>query len=201
MGREIKQCKVTREPVTVAIEKDLGTWLVENAPETAVTLLAFDLDGVIWGKIKSNSLIIAPNSVPLNADTLQEARLFGEVAELHLWRVGDELKAQIVTDDLQGSGSEYMDETQILWGDQVESIGESSFTLMSDGVQGLYHAVPIRVPKPVKEQASKTNSEQYQERPLRLSVRHYLAQESFARIEFSRLVAVTAVAQEVQDGA
>jgi CRISPR-associated protein (TIGR03984 family) len=200
MSREIKSCQVTCKPVTVKIETDLGSWLVKNAPETAVTLLAFDLDGLLWGKIESGKLVIAhEHSVLLNADTLQEARLFGKNGELHIWRVGDNLQAQIITDDLNGEGNEYIDESQILFGDQVESIGESGFTLMSDGVQGLHHAVPLRVPKPTEAQARESNSEQYKERPLRLQVRHYLVEDELeqARIGFSRLVKVTAVAQEV----
>ncbi|MFQ5435256.1 MAG: CRISPR-associated protein Csx19 [Anaerolineae bacterium] len=197
MGREIEKCTVTRKSVTVKIETDLGDWLVKNAPETAVTLLAFDLDGLIWGKIKSGKLVIAHEySAPLRADTLQEARLFGKSAELHLWRTGNTVQTQIITDDLNGEGSEYIDETQILWGDHAEPIGGAEFSLMSDGVQGLYHAVPL--PKetiPVKENSNY--------RPLRLQVRHYLTENDDTgrvRIAYSRLVDVTAVAQKETDG-
>jgi len=182
--------------VPVNIEKDLGDWLVKNAPETAVTLLAFDLDGLIWGRIESGQLVIAhEHSVLLNTDTLQEARLFGKNGELHVWRAGDNLQAQIITDDLNGKGNEYIDESQVLWGDQSESIGSTGFSLMSDGVQGLYHAVPLPSEKiPTKKDGGY--------RPLRLQVRHYLVEDEFdqVRIGFSRLVEVTAVAQEETDG-
>ena len=189
MSREIKPCKVTCEPVTVNIETDLGDWLVKNAPETAVSLLAFDLDGLIWGKIESGTLFIAHEySVPLQADTLQEARLFGKNGELHVWRVGDNLQAQTITDDLNGKGNEYIDESQILWGDHAEPIGGSEFSLMSDGVQGLYHAVPL----PSEAIPTKKDGGY---RPLRLLVRHYLVEDDLgqARIGFSRLVKVTAM--------
>ena len=196
MSREIKPCKVTCKSVTVKIETDLGDWLVKNAPETAVTLLAFDLDGLTWGKIESGKLFIAHEySVPLKADTLQEARLFGENGELHIWRVGDNLQAQTITDDLKGKGNEYIDESQILWGDHTEPIGGSEFSLMSDGVQGLYHAVPLPSEKiPAKKDGGY--------RPLRLQVRHYLVEDDLeqARIGYSRLVKVTAVAQEESNG-
>lgn len=196
MSREIKPCKVTCEPVTVKIETDLRDWLVENAPETAVMLLAFDLDGLIWGKIESDKLVIAhEHAVPLNADTLQEARLFGNSGELHIWRVGNDLQAQIITDDLNGKGNEYIDESQILWGDDAEPIGGTEFSLMSDGVQGLYHAVPLPSEKiPTKKEGGY--------RPLRLQVRHYLVEDELdqARIGFSRLVKVTAV-EEAKNGA
>ncbi len=201
MGREIKPCKMVKnESVMVDIKTDLGDWLVKNMPdETAVTLLAFDLDGLIWGRIESGKLVIAHEySVPLDAETLQEARLFGETAELHIWRTANGLQAQTITDNLNGEGNEYIDESQILWGDHAEPIGDTEFTLMSDGVQGLYHAVPLHVPKPTKEHAVKSNPNQYRKRPLRLQVRHYLTNNELgqARIGFSRLVKVTAVSQE-----
>ena len=184
MGREIKSCQVTCEPVMVKIETDLGSWLVENAPETAVTLLAFALDGLIWGRIESGKLVIAhEHSVPLNADTLQEAWLFGNNGELHIWRVNGNLQAQTIADDLNGEGNEYIDESQILWGDQAEPIGDTEFSMMSDGVQGLYHAVPLPFEKiPTKKDGGY--------RPLRLQVRHYLVSDELeqARIGFSRLV-------------
>lgn len=192
MRREIKKCQVTlSESIALSADTNLEEWLVRNAPETAVTLLAFDLEGLIWGKLESGAIVLATeNSIPLRVSTLQEARLFGETAELHIWRTGDELKAQILTETTKGEDAEYFDESQILWGDQVEPITESGFTLMSDGVQGLHHAVPLNVPKPTKVQARESNLEQYKERPLRLIVRHYLAKKPFARIEFSRLVSL-----------
>ncbi len=195
MGRTIKCCTRTLTSVTVDANMDLGDWVVENAPETAVTLLVFSLDGLIWGELESGALTtshdVAPDYSPaLHRDTLQEARLFGKTAELHIWRANNELHAQIITDDLNGKEHEYIDESQILWGNHAESIGESGFSLMSDGVQGLFHAVPL---------SSTKNSTQKDGgyRPLRLQVRHYLVDGDFgqARIGFSRLVELTAVAQ------
>ena len=197
MAREIKNCSMTTKSGIVERNGDVLAWLVKNAPDSADTLLAFDLEGLIWGKIKSGTLTVAPGSVPLQAETLQEARLFGKTAELHLWLCDGAWHYRITQDNDAENGRQYIEEQQMLWGDQPEPADDSDFTLMADGVQGLRHTVPLPVPNPTPAQAVKDRhgqpTNQYKERPLRLTVRHYLAEEPFARIEFSRLVKVKTV--------
>ncbi len=71
-----------------------------------------------------------------------------------------------------------MDEPHILWGTDTQSL-DHGFTLMRDGAQGLRHAVPLEVMGTYDERS----------RPLRLWIRHYLAEEAhgFTRIVASRL--------------
>lgn len=181
MAREIENCSLQMAEVSTDQIENIDKWLADNAPNSADTLLAFALDGLIWGKLKEGKLIIAHDyTVELRADTLQEARVFGESGELHVWRVGDGFQAcQFV--DSRGDSHQYFDEAQMLWGDHAEKIGESGFALMSDGVQGLHHAVPLPL------------DGAYDQRPLRLVIRHYLAtNEPFARIAHSRLVKLEA---------
>jgi CRISPR-associated protein (TIGR03984 family) len=182
MKRKIEQGVMNISALTTdALAQDVRAWLVNNAPESAETLLAFALDGLIWGRLKDGQLMVAADvetdfSPELDISTLQEARLFGPTAELHLWRTETGFRARAIT-DAAGAACEYLDETQILWGDQAQPVADSGFSLMSDGVQGLQHAVPLPL------------AGEFTERPLRLKVRHYLDHDKpLARIAHSRLV-------------
>lgn len=182
MKRKIKQGTMKISAVATAdLAPDVRAWLVGNAPASAETLLAFALDGLIWGRLKEGQLTVAADvesefSPELDIDTLQEARLFGETAELYLWRTETGFEARTITDAV-GEACEYLDEAQILWGDQAQPLANSDFSLMSDGVQGLHHAVPLPL------------EGEFDERPLRLKLRHYLDHDNpFARIAHSRLV-------------
>jgi len=157
-------------------------WLAAQAHHYGLRyLLAHADDGVIWGRIDADGLHtshkIAPTSPPLRASTLQQARLFGPVGELLIWREGDSWRARHVT-DAPDNDNDYIDEAQILWGDTVED-GKDGFTLLRDGSQGMRHAPPIVV-----------SAEQLEHRKLRLCVRHYITEnnDSEASITLSRLV-------------
>lgn len=144
---------------------------------------------------------------------IESCRLFGEDGELLVWRARDALRARFYGDlppaqdatvegaaqpapapppegcDGQTVRCRYFDELQVLWGTQVEPPGErGGFTLVSDGVEGLYHAVPLlrrQIPFDPPKQRLK-------QRPLRLLLRHYLEQEpdGTLRIAGSRLVSL-----------
>lgn len=200
-------------------EKSLGDprkWLEEiNRAEKlgAKFLLAHAEDGVIWGKFDDDGNLLtsfeasaefyaegqlkadAPElagwgRAQLRKETLWQARIFGENAELFLWRDGDNLfHARVIVDGNASADKDdatyqdAFDEPQILWGTDAKEL-DNGFTLMTDGAQGMRHAAPKHV-ESVKEQkdASKESL-----RPLRLVVRHYLANEDLARIAASRLV-------------
>src|SRR5437879_2532631 len=67
-------------------------WLCQQMrSHTLKYLLAHDDNGVIWGLLDGEELItsheVAPNySPPLQAETLQMARLFAPKGELFVWR-------------------------------------------------------------------------------------------------------------------
>ncbi|HFQ93264.1 MAG TPA: TIGR03984 family CRISPR-associated protein [Anaerolineae bacterium] len=198
---EIQTGSTTRKLLSVS--DDVWSWLEEEAAGYDLSrCLGHTLDGVFWGQLVGGKLRIALTEgdcfAPLNQaaffDLLCELRLFGDTAELHLWRQNDVWQASLIQDDA-GESCEFIDESQMLWGTRVEAARER-FTLLSDGVQGLYHAVPLP-----PEEAPVAENGKY--RPLRLRVRHYLAEDANTgqmRIAYSRLLAVTAVAQEETDG-
>jgi CRISPR-associated protein (TIGR03984 family) len=155
--------------------------------------LAHADDGVIWGQIRDGSLVLSNSVFPevspvLRAITLQQARLFGEQTEVRVWREGKAFRACLLQDH-HDQKAEAFDEDHILWGTQ--SMGQKDeFTLMTDGRQGLRHAVPLIVPQDVLGEKRRSHS-------LRLRVRHYLTYDTDgqANISLSRLVTL-----EVQRG-
>ncbi len=168
-------------------------------------LLAHADDGVIWGRLDGQELItshdVAPKySPPLRAKTLQMARIFSRAGELLVWRnedgkwagrliaevtepnTTDERASRLIAEPAQSAPTdewtEAFDEQQILLGTKAVSL-DKGFYLMSEGSQGLFHAVPL-YPGKIDDQ----------HRTLRLVVRHYLKADKygFTRVNASRLV-------------
>ncbi len=188
---KISACQDRQETDISVPSRDLRAWLeAEGTRYTCDFLLAYALDGVIWGKIDGDTLHIAHDvgdqySAELNDRMLQEARLFGESAEIHIWRTSNGWRG-CRTFTIQSSESatytECINTQMVVWGNRTQTLPQK-FTLMSDGEQGLHHAVPIPL----------SLSNKNREQPLRLHVRHYIAEDAdgFARIVTSRLVTLT----------
>jgi len=189
--RKIYSCKEVLLPVTVPVDLNLHTWLVEQAGGATCWLLAHADDGVIWGKVENGTLTTAwdvtqgtnwPSVSPqLNLITLQTARLFNENAELLLWR--DDNKSgwsarliQSVEADQGASFCECLDEYHFLWGNRADAVTDT-FTLLSDSGQGFHHIVPHATAKGSK-----------------LKVRYLIAEDKsgYKRIAANRLVCLEA---------
>jgi CRISPR-associated protein (TIGR03984 family) len=156
-------------------------------------LLAHADDGIIWGQFRGDTLVIAADIVTalplprvqcaaLREETLQEVRLFGEAAELHLWRDSSLAPWQACRlDDAKGSpGAETcaaFDEAHLLWGTRPIA-GADGFTLVEHGSEGLRHVVPLAIP--LETDLVKN--------PLRLWVRNYFSDRGRARVFASRLL-------------
>lgn len=141
-------------------------------------LLAHSDDGVIWGFWDGSQLLLSSDkfpavSPPLRAETLWEARLFGDKAEWFLWREDSVWRGREIQ-DWQGNPGQCYDEDQLLWGTLVE-VSQPPFTLLREGEQGIRHAPPKPFTAP---------------RSLHLRVRHYLAEDASGAIyvRLSRLV-------------
>lgn len=189
-------CKSTEDAEDILDNSTLYKWLQAEAKRYQLQyLLAHADDGVIWGHFDKEGNLSTPNlpkdlfpnseelfpkcKFPvLRSHTLQQCRIFSEKAEVMLWKVGQNWKARLIKDD---NNLECLsDEHQILWGTQVENEFKG-FTLVSDGSQGLRHAVPL---------SDITNKFKDGKRPLRLTVRHHIeySSDGVARIYLSRLV-------------
>lgn len=177
-------CEAIKDAQSIS---DLVRWLQEKARQYELKyLLAHADDGVIWGEFRggNSQLIVSgdddvfPQLAKLRLSTLQQCRIFGKNAEVMLWKVDQTWKARLIKDD-HLSKEDYICEKQILWGTEAENKA-NGFTLVSDGSQGLKHAVPL-IDITFKSE---------DDRPLRLKVRHYIDydNEGVARIYLSRLV-------------
>ena len=127
-------------------------------------------------------VIAAYEFIPqLRLETLQQARLFGENAELLLWRDGDnKLQARLIqdADDVSKvTWRECFDEPQLLWGTHgipanIEIDGElnDNFTLIWEGSQGMHQIIPIKLEVDGESKIVKGKEP-------KLRVRHYLCKE------------------------
>jgi CRISPR-associated protein (TIGR03984 family) len=156
-------------------------WLTGQAQKYDLHyLLAHADDGVIWGRFDADGLHtshgIAPQSPPLREVTLQQCRLFGLMGEMLVWRDSSGWRARLITDG--ADANEWYDEDQVLWGTTVDP-RQDGFSLVSEGAQGMRHAVPTAVTE--KDLA---------DRQLRLRVRHYITynEDGEATVIVSRLV-------------
>lgn len=189
MEQKIKKLGCRVRPLEITnFSVDLSGWF-QKQPSVGdmIWFLGHADDGVIWGRVQDGKLITSDRafnriSPPLRRSTLQQARIFGRNAEVRVWRNGAEFRACLL-EDQPDNNAEAFDEETILWGNNAEAKKEG-FTLMSDGRQGLRHAVPIDVPDSVFGTSSNKL------RPLRLLIRHYLTydRDGQARIALSRLV-------------
>lgn len=189
--------KIDTKPMTVtpvSVDEPTVAWLTAQAGHDADwQLLAFADDGLIWGKIEAGSLSLSGDNFPeispaWREQTLQEARLFNNNEQIHLWRSDDRWQAIRITDGT-GDAIDYYDEPQILWGNTFQE-QKNGFTRVSDGSLGFRHAVPLVV------EQSKFGSEKNKRRPLRLTVRHYLTKDETTgvmTVTLSRLVNVEAI--------
>ncbi len=194
MNQEL--CQISVEDFS---EQSLKDWLKQQAQIYQLTyLLAHAEDGVIWGSfdLDSGRLTTAEAVFPecyfpkLRLNTLQQCRVFGKAGEVFLWNNNGEWRSRLI---LESTASELIEkqqiglipESQILWGTKGQE--KDNFTLLSDGSQGLKHAVPLTG-------INFGSDEKKLKRPVRLQVHHYFCYDSdgIARIFMSRLVDVYA---------
>lgn len=214
MTREIKEHHYTVKADTVTFANDtaLLSWLSEKMKSHQLTwLLAHAYDGIIWGKMKEDGQLALSHdafsnvSPPLRLITLQQVRLFGEQAELFLWQDGNGAwRMRLVSDIKANSESEddrtgwCFDEPQLQWGDDSEDEKEG-FTLVTEGREGLRHAVPLSESEIPFDQPAEDRPDRWH--PLRLGVRHYLQKEKngMLRIVQSRLTGLWAEPRKEED--
>ncbi len=168
------------EKITVdeTFEERPASWLHEKAEKYRLAyLLAHADDGVIWGRLGAGGTLVLSGDafkevkVELRGKTLQQARLFGPRGELLVWRTEAGFDARLILDGPLLRTA--LEETQWLWGRGLKTF--NGFTLMSEGRQGLLHAVPVK---------------NKLEKRLGLRVRHYIECDDHGQsfIALSRLV-------------
>lgn len=143
-------------------------------------LLAFALDGVIWGRVENGNLTtdttkFAPE---LRAENLLEARLFGEQGELYIWQTDGIWHSRKLTEGT-GENHPYYDEKAILWGTDIDRDKDAvnGFIPVREGDLGQRHSLPIPFVEKYKA---------------KITVRHYVDFDDMgaAFVAISRLVTV-----------
>lgn len=192
----------------IAGDLDLSQWLHDQAQNVdRVWLLAHALDGVIWGRFANGTLTTSHDAdarLPaLDSNTLLQCRIFGKHSEVMLWHNDHGWHTTTITDP--ADADDYFDQDQMLWGDHGEALAHG-FTRLSDGSQGLCHAVPLTFEQPANYFTKRDSvSNQPKEalcRPVRLKVRHTLGfdpETNGAYITTSRLVNLYSLTKKEQD--
>lgn len=152
--------------------------------ETAY-LLAHAWDGVIWGRFEGHQVVLSSDLVPeispaLRIETLLEARLFNANWEVYVWRDGKQWRQRIIEDfPREHDNPDVFGDNHILWGTSSQSL-ENDFTLLTDGAQGLCHAIPKKITLDEKKPTQRA----------KLLVRNYLKshENGAVYIAMSRLV-------------
>jgi CRISPR-associated protein (TIGR03984 family) len=193
------------DPIDPAFADDQQlTWLRAQAQQYGLTTLLIHADdGLMWGTVLNGKVHLASQAFPerfppLRSITLRQLWLFGEKAELFIWRSDGGWSGRLLVDQPEKAGW-YFDEAQIQVGDHVAE-ARNGFTLVAEGQEGLYHAVPIP-----SAQIPFTPDRRDRHHPLRLTMRHYLDRveaDGTLVIAHSRLVRLAAVPvpQEVTHG-
>lgn len=165
-----------------APENDQGVvaWL-DSLAKDHLFLLAFADDGVVWGKAENGKWATSFDAfgapfAQLRGQTIQEAFAFGESDQIHLYRSGETWQARKVTDT-----GEWIVESQLLWGDEIQGEPSQGFTHLFDKVQqSMNHALPLSI-----------TIEDLKTKAPRLTIHHFIETDENtgeARIFLSRLV-------------
>lgn len=219
MARTIIDCSARLDKDIATDDlSELKTWLEEKAKAYNLEFLLSHLDdGVVWGKMLGNGHLAISGEVlkkmeqqdniqvqatygaapELRLETLQQARLFGEKAELLLWRDGDgNLRARLIEDTDNAATATWLqcfDEPQFLWGTHGIP-ADDGFTLIWEGSQGMHQIIPIKL------EVVDGDNKIVQGKEPKLRVRHYLNKEEDgeARVVASRLVGIDNEKEETE---
>lgn len=198
---DIAGCEI--EPIGHSECLQVVAWLTgdESAPpanigDGLIWALAHSDGGVTWGKYDQESgrwqlgCDFVPEVSPrLSPEALHELRVFGEPAELLIWRSDGHLRGRLLRDRTPNRKSEAemyalrpCDRLRILRGNRVRLGVASGFTWVVD-VAGAEQALPLEL-----------DEQKLRRREARLRVRHYWIQDpedGTVRIAVTRLVALT----------
>jgi CRISPR-associated protein (TIGR03984 family) len=187
---------------TCAIEplssKDCETWLEwlqGKAPKPSGAdgirwALTYSVDGVTWGRCdktdhgevwRLGSDVVPEVSPSLRLDAIEEIRMFGDEAEVLMWRASNglvgrvlrDLESVCLEDPLRSS-----EESRILRGDSVRRECENDFTYICDST-GAEQVIPLCV-----------TEDKLRNRKARLVVRNYFEKQTTGavRVVATRLV-------------
>lgn len=175
---------------SIVFVENLHEWLVKQAKAYDLRwLLAHADDGINWGYIENDQLKLSYDcypdyAPPLRATTLQQVRLFGDKGELYLWPDEHGWRGRFLDGSRDDTVEEQYEVQYLLWGTTQED-SKDGFLLLTDGQEGLRHALPLPADVTFHDQ----------ETYLALTVRHYLSydEDGQAYVAASRSVKLITV--------
>lgn len=139
IGLQLNECKNFFEPVRCEISlQSLEKILQEKFQNSKAYFAAWQIQSVIFGKFDGGKLKQFKNISP-EIEFWLECRIFNEIEELHLKKIGDELKGRYIRDEI-GIGKFYVDSFARLWGEKISA--EDGFINLLDGERKLFMQIP-----------------------------------------------------------
>ena len=173
-----------------AFEEDLISWLQTKAEEHGLKyLLIIADDAVGFGKYEGGDFLVDAQVEgvlhPGGVKKIQQLYLFGDRAQILIWREGHLFKGSLIEDtDLPEKDADgvppFAEEVYYLWGGARENQEDPAFTLLEEPERGFKLRIPLKILP--KKQAG-------------LKVRHYYQEDDEGQlyIAFSRLVDIVEI--------
>jgi len=165
---------------------------VKDLTQDFIWLLAFQFDGVIWGRCEQGGWHLSGDIFPeispaFNRDALLEMRIFNNRREILIWRTNDSFRASELVHDYQDKKADDNPlrpqyENYLIRGDRVLKV-KNGFSLLTDRT-GIRQAVPL--------ECSDDDFKRYRY-PFYLELCHYFEQDDetgMVRISATRLLAI-----------
>ena len=134
IGYEIEKCKCIVEPVTCGIAlTEVEKVIAEKFQQSNGIFAAWQIQNVVFGKVDNAKLKLK------DVENFLECRIFNEVEELHLKKVGSEFCGRYVRDEV-GEENFYIDSFSRFWG-ECKSF-ENNFAKLIDADRKLCLEIP-----------------------------------------------------------
>jgi len=103
-------------------------------------IVCWQLHRVVWGTWQDSGIHMIDKKA-LEAEYIEEIRIFNEMEELHLRRQGQKLIGRYITDE-EGEPRDYIDSMSPLWGNECEDIG-NGYCKLKDSQRKFSMVVPV----------------------------------------------------------
>ena len=117
---------------------DVEKILHEKFQGNRAVFVAWQLQNIIWGTYDGKQLLLRDNVSPVLENFL-ECRIFNDMQELHLKRIGNKFRGRYV-EDTDGNGNFYVDSFARLWGEKSNSA--DGYISLLDKQRKLYMEIP-----------------------------------------------------------
>ena len=118
MTEIIRKMQTIVKDVKYDEKKNLSEFLKEIAVADLggnCLLIIYKDNEIIIGLIKEDVMNVG-NPDEFNVNNVKEIRMFSKIGELHLWKIGDEIKLRLRIDNKEGEEVDIYQEEHFIWG-------------------------------------------------------------------------------------